>query len=78
MRKERVKVLIDKLFHDMEEEDISISLFLTFYQNEEDLKFFTSDDRARVLQILKILSDDSKRHQNILEKLITHLGQRLS
>lgn len=78
MRKERIKEIIDKLLREIEEEDIGISLFSTFYQNHEDLDFFKDGDRDRVLQVLKKLSDDSKRHKGVLKKVIYHLGQRLT
>ena len=78
MKKEEIKELIEKLLTEIEEEDIGISLFSTFYQNHEELKFFKDGDRDRILQILKKLSDDSKRHKGILEKIITHLGLKLS
>ena len=76
MKKERAKELIDKLLGEIEEEDIGIGLFSIFSQRREDLIFFKENDRDRLLQILKILSEDSKRHKEILEKIITHLGRK--
>ena len=73
MKKDEIKELIEKLLTDIEEEDIGISLFSTFYQNQEELHFFKSDDREQVLKILKKLSDDSKRHKALLMKVIDHL-----
>lgn len=73
MTKEEIKKLIQKLLSDIEEEDIGISLFSTFYQNDEELRLFQKEDREQVLKILKKLSDDSKRHKTILEKVIHHL-----
>ena len=76
MRKERAKELIDKLLREIEEEDVGIGLFSIFSQNPEDLKFFKDNDRDRLLQIIKILSEDSKRHKGILGKVIKNLGQK--
>ena len=76
MRRERAKALIDKLLREIEEEDVGIGLFSIFSQNPEDLKFFKDNDRDRLLQIIKILSEDSKRHKIILEKIISNLGQK--
>ncbi len=77
MEKEEIKEIMDKLFREIEEEDIGISLFTTFYQNQDDLHFFKAEDRERVLKILKKLSDDSKRHKELLEKIISSLGEKL-
>lgn len=77
MKKEKIKDLISKLLSEIEEEDIGISLFSTFYQNDIELSFFTNPDRERVLKILKKLSDDSKRHKIILGKVIVELEKKI-
>ena len=77
MRKEEIAEIMDKLLREIEEEDIGISLLSTFYQSDEELRFFKEEDRERVLKILKRLSDDSKRHKVMLEKIIDALGKRL-
>ena len=76
LKAEEVRGMIDRLLAEVEEEDVSISLFTTFYQNEGELDFFSAPDRERVLTILRRLSDDSKRHKGILEKIITGLGEK--
>lgn len=76
MQRIRLKEIIDRLLHEIEEEDIGISLFTTCYQNLDELKFFKDEDREQVCKILKKVSEDSKRHKEILEKLIAHLGER--
>lgn len=76
MKKEEIRGLVDRLLEEIEEEDIGISLFTTFYQNKEELAFFKEDDRDHVLEILKKLSDDSRRHKNILEKIIFRLEKK--
>ncbi len=77
LSKKEIKELIDRLLSEIEEEDIGISLFSTFYQNESELDFFTKPDRDRTLVILKRLSDDSKRHKEMLENVITKLGKKI-
>ncbi|MBI3312825.1 MAG: hypothetical protein HYZ83_01130 [Candidatus Omnitrophica bacterium] len=76
MKKEEIKTIIKKLLQEIEEEDIGISLFSTFYQNEEELSFFKEADREHVLKILKKLADDSKRHKTILEHIIRNLEDK--
>ncbi|HLD50002.1 MAG TPA: hypothetical protein VJC08_02260 [bacterium] len=76
MKKEEIKEIMDKLLREIEEEDIGISLFSTFYQNQDELHFFKAEDRERVSKILKKLSDDSKHHKGILEKIINALGEK--
>ena len=75
LTKAEVKALIDKLLGEIEEEDVGISLFSTFYQDEQELAFFAPADRERVLKILKKLLEDSKRHKGMLEQIIAELGK---
>ncbi len=77
MKKPEIRAIIDQLLQEIEEEDVGISLFTSFYQNKEELHFFKEDDRSRVLKILQKLSDDSRQHKNILERIIGELGRRL-
>ena len=77
MKAEEIKGLIERLLSEIEEEDVGISLFSTFYQNESELDFFIKPDRERVLKILKKLSDDSKRHKAMLGKVIGELEKKI-
>lgn len=76
VEKEEIRAIIKKLLTDIEEEDIGISLFSTFYQNQDDLHFFKQEDREQVIGILKKLSEDSKRHKTILTEVIHHLEHK--
>ena len=77
MKKEEIQELITRLLAEIEEEDIGISLFSTFYQNQAELDFFGVVDRDRVVKTLKKLSDDSKRHKTVLEDVIHVLEKKL-
>jgi dsDNA-binding SOS-regulon protein len=76
MTKEKIREMIGKLLGEIEEEEVGISLLNTHYQNQEELAFFTPEDRERVMVILKKLSDDSHRHKKLLEKIVTQLGKK--
>ena len=76
MKKYDIRIVIDRLLHEIEEEDIGISLFSICYQNQSELKFFKNEDREKVAKIFKKISEDSKRHKEIIEKIITHLGEK--
>lgn len=76
LKKEKIREMIDRLLGEIEEEEVGISLLNTHYQNEEELAFFTPEDRERVMIILKKLSDDSHRHKKLLEKIVTLLGKK--
>ncbi len=65
------------LLGEIEEEDISISLFSTFYQSEEDLRFFSEKDRKSVASILEKLSQDSLRHKKMLEEIVCELRKKI-
>ena len=76
MKKQQVREIIQKLLKEVEEEDIGISLFSTFYQTEDELQFFKKEDREIVLKTLKRLSEDSKRHKEILRRIIFLLEKK--
>lgn len=77
MLKKRIRALIKVLLSEVEEEDVGIGLFSIFAASAEDLSFFRQDDKERVLDILKILSDDSRRHKEMLDRIVNALGDRL-
>ena len=77
MDKKEIKVFILRLVSEIEEEDIGISLFSTFYQNKDELSFFDSSHRDRVLKVLKTVSEDSVRHKKIIETIITEMEKKL-
>ena len=74
MKKKDRRAVQEELIHEIEEEDIGISLLSIFYQNNAELCFFKSEDREKILKILRVLSEDSRRHKEILERLISYLG----
>ena len=76
LKKALTEEIRDKLLREIEEEDIGISLFSTFYQDENDLRFFKAEDRERVLKILKKLSEDSRRHKTMLLKIISRFEEK--
>ncbi len=76
MEKERAGQIIRKLLEEMEEEDVGMSLLTTFSRERSELSFFNVRDEERVLQILEKLSDDSRRHKNILKQIVTCLERR--
>ncbi len=76
MNKEDIKRVIERLLHEVEEEDIGISLFSTYCQAEDELLFFKEEDRVRILKIFKRVSEDSQRHKKILMRVIEHLGKK--
>ena len=71
-KKQLVKILNNAL--DIEEE--SNTHFYTYIINS--LKFYdwlSEDKRKRIIEILTKLRDDSKRHKNMIEKLIQHIQE---
>ena len=77
MEKKEVKSFIQQLIREIEEEDIGLSLFTTFYQNESELSFFDPIHRERVLKVLKVVADDSRRHKKIIENIISEMEKKL-
>ncbi len=78
LENEKIKKIIQQLLSEIEEEDIGISLLTTHYQGDEELAFFSGPDRGRVVEILRLLSEDSKRHKQLLMKIISRLNEKIS
>ena len=76
MKKEQLRAMTEELIREIEEEDIGISLYSTFYQTEDELQFFKKEDREIVLKTLKRLAEDSKRHKEILRRVIFLLEKK--
>ena len=64
-----------KISQMMQEEEIDVYTLSLYCMNSADLEYFNEADRARVAAIFKILSEDTKRHAELL-KLITEMGGR--
>lgn len=75
---EEIKEIILKLLSEIEEEDIGISLLTTHYRDSAELAFFSEPDRGRVMEILHRLSEDSKRHKELLAEVINRLTEKIS
>ncbi|MCB9799620.1 MAG: hypothetical protein H6757_02540 [Candidatus Omnitrophica bacterium] len=75
MDKPKIKAVISKLLQEIEEEDVGISLLTTHYQEVNELTFFKGKDREKVIRILRQLSEDSREHKKILERIIMLLGE---
>jgi len=71
-----VEQMTEELLHEIEEEDIGISLFSTFYQDRKELCFFKLEDQEKILKILRKLSEDSTHHKKILERILEIFGER--
>jgi HD-GYP domain-containing protein (c-di-GMP phosphodiesterase class II) len=77
MEKGKIRLLINRVLSDVEEEDIGISLLSRQYQNQHELAFFNAEDQDKILKILEKLSKDSERHKQMLQELVEFLGEQL-
>ncbi len=62
-----------KIAHCLEEEELDIYLLLIYSLSSDDMNFFEEKDRQRVQEIFKILTEDTKRHSELL-RLIVETG----
>ena len=77
MEPEQIRLLINKVLSDVEEEDIGISLLSRQYRNQHELSLFKSDDQEKTIRILEKISQDSERHKQMLQELVGFLGGQL-
>ncbi len=77
MEKGKIRLLINRVLSDVEEEDIGISLLSRQYQNQHELAFFSAEDQDKILKVLEKLSKDSERHKQMLQELVEFLGEQL-
>ena len=73
----QVRLLINRVLADVEEEDIGISLLSRQYQNQHELSLFSAEDQDKIRRILEKLSKDSERHKQMLQDLVEILGEQL-
>ena len=64
------KALKAKLAKMRQEEELDLYILTMHYRNDSDLNYFSELDRARIRNILDILMRDTKRHAQMLEKII--------
>lgn len=64
---------LKKIAHSLQEEEIDIYLLVLYSMSADDMNFFEEKDRERVAAIFKILTEDTKRHAELL-KLIVETG----
>ncbi len=77
MKPVQIRILIQKILAEVEEEDVGISLLSRQYQNEEELNFFSKEDQEKICLTLERLAQDSERHKKMLQKLVDFLGEQL-
>ena len=76
MTTEEIREIIGWLMEEMQEEEIGMRLFTSHYQNDSQLSFFNASARERIGEILFKLSEDSKKHKILLERIILHLERK--
>lgn len=74
----QIRLLINKILADVEEEDIGISLLSRQYRSSQELSLFSAEDQEQILRILERLSKDSERHKQMLQELVEFLGEKLN
>jgi hypothetical protein len=69
------KEFTHKLARLLNDEEVDLYVLSLHYRNNEDLNYFSEEDRKRVKSILDILIKDTKHHAELLE-LIVELAER--
>lgn len=67
--------ILYKLSAAEDEEEAELFLFRLYMENEEDLLFFTPEEREEIQTLLKILSLDIRRHLEIIGKMIQEIKE---
>lgn len=62
-----------KISQMMQEEEIDVYTLSLYCMSSEDMEYFPAEDRQRVRAIFKVLSEDTKKHAELL-KLILEMG----
>ena len=64
------KTLKDQLVTMRQAEELDLNVLAMHYQNDADLNYFPETDRKRIRSILDVLIQDTKRHAEVLEKIV--------
>ena len=59
-----------KLLQLLQEEEVDLYVLTMHYRNDGELAYFDEPDRRRVKHILDILIRDTKRHSEILQRIV--------
>ena len=70
---EELEKLLYELVKAEEEEDAGIYLLLMHYDHANESLPFTSEEKERILHQLSILIGESRKHQRLLQELISKL-----
>ena len=65
--------LLRKLSLADDQEEAQLFLFRLYAENEEDLNFFSSEDRERVQGFLRFLLADTRRHQELMHEILEEI-----
>ena len=70
----RVKNPTDELLYKLsiadDQEEAQLFLFRLYVENEEDLNYFSSEDRERVQGFLRFLIEDTRHHQDLITEIL--------
>ena len=67
--------ILYKLSAAEDEEEAELFLFRLYMEKEDDLAFFTAAEKEEIQTLLKILSLDTKRHLEIIGKMIQEIKE---
>ncbi len=65
--------LLYKLSMADDQEEAELFLFRLYAENEEDLNFFSPEDRERVQGFLRFLMTDTRRHQELMAEILEEI-----
>ena len=71
--KNEMEELLYKLSLAEEEEDGGLFLFRLYLQSEEDLSYFSQEEREEIKSLLGILMEDTRRHTELIAEMIQEI-----
>ena len=74
--REEVEKLLYELVKAEEEEDAGIYLLLMHYEHANESLPFTPQEKERILHLLSVLIGESRKHQKLLQEMITKLEKK--
>lgn len=66
----RTAVFKEKILASLDEEEVDLYVLTMYYQDHEDLNFFGAADQKRVKEIFGVLIQNTKKHRDILERIL--------
>ena len=75
----KIQSQLDKLLYELskaeDEEELELYVLELHQRNEEDLKYFSTEERKKIEELLTVLIRGSRKHKELLGRIVKELEE---